>query len=124
MNLKKSFHVTFCGRKYPSTSFVLFLFLVITAVCTSPSHEHILNKAANSAQEITFVAKVKWISLEGGFYGLVAEDGSKFLPLNLPEEFREDGLKVKVRGKIRKDVATIYMWGTPLEIFEIELPSS
>ncbi|VAX34664.1 hypothetical protein MNBD_NITROSPIRAE03-1102, partial [hydrothermal vent metagenome] len=39
---------------------------------------------------MTFLAEVKWIPLEGGFYGLVAKDGRRFLPLNLPPEFRHD----------------------------------
>jgi hypothetical protein len=75
----------------------------------------------HAEKEIIFIAKVRWISLEGGFYGLVAEDGEKFLPLNLPDDFRKDGLMSRVRGIIKKDVATIYMWGTPLEIVEIEV---
>lgn len=124
MNLKRSSIFNFRRGKFPTTVFPIFLFFVVTAVCASPSEKHIVNEAANSGQEITFVAEVTWISLEGGFYGFVTENGSKFLPLNLHEEFRKDGLKVKIRGKIRKDVATIYMWGTPLEILEIELPSS
>ena len=75
----------------------------------------------NPAEELHFVAELRWISLEGGFYGLVAEDGRKFLPLNLPADFRKEGLRSRVRGIIKKDVATIYMWGTPLETIEIEI---
>jgi len=70
--------------------------------------------------EMTFLAEVKWIPLEGGFYGLVARDGRRFLPANLPPEFRQDGLAVWVRGK-PADVATIQMWGTPFEIHEIKI---
>jgi len=54
----------------------------------------------------------------------MAEDSGKFLPPNVPEEFSEDGLKAKVRGKIRRNVATHYMWGAPLETLEVELSSS
>ncbi|MEC4686220.1 MAG: hypothetical protein VST71_10870 [Nitrospirota bacterium] len=69
---------------------------------------------------MTFLAEVRWIPLEGGFYGLVAKDGRRFLPVNLPPEFRQDGLDVWVRGK-PADVATIQMWGTPFEIYEIKV---
>jgi len=108
-------------------SFHIISILFLAIACGSFSLGSALAESAdlnNAENEISFVAEVSWISLEGGFYGLVAEDGGKFLPLNLPEEFRKDGLKIKVRGKIRRDVATIYMWGTPLEILEIEIPSS
>jgi hypothetical protein len=62
---------------------------------------------------------VQYIDLEGGFYGIVGDDGTRYLPLNLPEEFSEDGLAVEFTGYIREDVATIQQWGTPLEITEI-----
>ena len=67
------------------------------------------------------MAEVKWISLEGGFYGIVAEDGRDFLPLRLPDDFRKDGLKIRVRGLMKEGGATIYMWGIPLEIIKIEI---
>jgi len=75
---------------------------------------------AEGGEEISFVADVKWISLEGGFFGLVADEGVNYLPLNLPEGFRKDGLKVKVRGRVREGF-TIYMWGLPFEIDAIEI---
>lgn len=66
------------------------------------------------------MAEVRWIPLEGGFYGLLTQDGRRFVPANLPDGFRKDGLRVTVRGRI-KEVATIYMWGKPLEILTIEV---
>ena len=62
---------------------------------------------------------VRYISLEGGFYGIVTDTGEKYLPLNLPEEYRVDGLRVEFKARIRRDVVTIYMWGIPIEIIEI-----
>jgi hypothetical protein len=76
---------------------------------------------SGSAQdEISFVGEVRWIPLEGGFFGLVAEDGRRFFPLNLPQEFKKEGLKIKVKGNIKKGIATVQMWGAPFEIHEIE----
>lgn len=62
---------------------------------------------------------VQFIDLEGGFYGIVADDGTQYLPLNLPAEFSEDGLAIEFTGYLREDVATIQQWGTPLELTEI-----
>jgi len=61
---------------------------------------------------------IKYIPLEGGFYGIETEKGEKYLLLNLPEEFKKDGLKVWFKAKLRKR-ATIQMWGRPIEILEI-----
>ncbi|GMT48372.1 MAG: hypothetical protein IEMM0007_1938 [bacterium] len=106
------------------TMLVLTSFLLFTALgCEPIAEKQGLDGNFNSdspGDEMTFSAKIKWISLEGGFYGLVAKDGRRFLPNNLPPEFRQDGLAVWVRGK-PADVATIQMWGTPFEIYEIKI---
>ena len=95
--------------------FFISLVFVLTGAC-------VLSFGTGAAQdEISFVGEVKWISLEGGFFGLVAEDGRKFFPLNLPEEFKKEGLKIRVKGNIGKGIATVQMWGIPFEIREIEI---
>ncbi len=60
---------------------------------------------------------VHYISLEGGFYGIVGDDGKNYDPVNLPAEFQKDQLKVKFEGRILKDRVSFHMWG---EIIEIE----
>jgi len=116
----------FLAKCFHARITILFVCFFLSAYASSPiafgrqilaaTHSH-----HNPAEVLDFVAELRWISLEGGFYGLVAEDGRKFLPLNLPDDFRKDGLKTRVRGMIKEDVATIYMWGTPLEIIEIDI---
>lgn len=111
-------------RSLSTVTFCIFSLLVLIAGCGVHSDEHLIVSSADSKdaeQEALLVVEVRWISLEGGFCGLVAEDGARYLPVNLPEEYKKDGLKIKVRGKIRTNVATVYMWGTPLEIIEIEV---
>jgi hypothetical protein len=95
-------------------SFISLAFL-LTGAC-------IANFGTSGAQdEISFVGEVRWISIEGGFFGLVAEDGRKFFPLNVPQEFKKEGLKIRVKGNIKKGIATVQMWGAPFEIREIEV---
>ncbi len=64
---------------------------------------------------------VKFNELEGGFYGIVGDDGKNYDPINLREEFRKDGLSIRFQMKIREDITTTHMWGTPIEITKIEL---
>jgi hypothetical protein len=45
---------------------------VLTGACISNL------QAASAEDEISFAGEVRWISVEGGFFGLVAEDGRKF----------------------------------------------
>ncbi|GEM_PF-1115116 len=58
--------------------------------------------------------------IEGGFYGIIDQSGNRYNPLNLPEEFKQDGLAVRFRVKHRPDVVTFRMWGKNVEIVEIE----
>ncbi|GAB7015010.1 hypothetical protein [Methanogenium cariaci] len=62
---------------------------------------------------------VVYNDLEGGFYGIVTDDGTRYLPINMPDEFKQDKLPVTFTGIVQKDVVTIQQWGTPLELSEI-----
>lgn len=62
---------------------------------------------------------VYYIGLEGGFYGIIATDDRKFDPLNLPEEFRADSLKVSFLYKYADSQVSYHMWGSIIEIVEI-----
>ncbi|HEX3035703.1 MAG TPA: hypothetical protein VHT73_11335 [Thermodesulfobacteriota bacterium] len=63
---------------------------------------------------------VRFIDLEGGFYGIIGDDGKKYDPINLSQEFQVDGLPVRFEAEVRDDVAAMRMWGTPIEIVRIE----
>jgi len=58
--------------------------------------------------------------LEGGFFAIESDDGKMYDPINLPEHFKKDGLKVKIRAKLRNDVGSIHMVGDIIEIVEID----
>jgi hypothetical protein len=60
------------------------------------------------------------VPIEGGFWGLRADDGTNYDPVNLPEEYRKDGLPVYFQVKELENVAGIHMWGKIVEIIKIE----
>ena len=62
---------------------------------------------------------IQYMELEGGFWSIESQD-EIYIPRNLPERFQKEGLAVSVRGKIEKDVATIYMAGPVITIQKIE----
>lgn len=68
---------------------------------------------------VSDVGTVRYVDLEGGFYGIVADDGSRYLPDSLDETVREDGTRVRFRAQVRDDVMTAQMWGTPVTVLEI-----
>jgi len=64
---------------------------------------------------------VTYIGIEGGFYGIIADDDSHYDPLNLPEGFKTDGLRVIFSAIIKRDFFSFHMWGLVIEIIDIQL---
>ena len=64
--------------------------------------------------------RIQYVDLEGGFYGIISDDGAHYDPVNLPEDFMEDGLRVRCTLKILDNQSSIHMWGTVVYILEIE----
>lgn len=62
---------------------------------------------------------VRYHELEGGFYAIQSREGETYNPTNLPEEFRQDGLPVRARVRIRGDMMGIHQVGPLVEIVEI-----
>jgi hypothetical protein len=63
---------------------------------------------------------VRYIPLEGGFFGIIGDDGQRYDPLeSLPEGFRVDGKRVSFNAR-QRDGYTTHMWGTAITIISIE----
>ena len=77
---------------------------------------------------IHFTGKVVHLEIEGGFWGLKADDGKNYDPLDMPSQFEIEGMRVEATLRAEKDIATIHMWGTPVRVLEIKrvapLPAS
>jgi len=63
---------------------------------------------------------VVYRDLEGGFFAIESDDGKTYEPLNLPDAFQKDGLKVMAKVRIREDLGSIRMAGDIVEILEID----
>jgi hypothetical protein len=72
-----------------------------------------------TADGIQGTGTIQYVDLEGGFYGLVAEDGTKYAPSSLPDSLQKSGRRVRFRIQ-EKDLMTTRMWGSPVEVLEIE----
>lgn len=74
----------------------------------------------NEDELIKSSGTVTYIDLEGGFYGIVADDGVRYDPTNLGQQFLIDGTKVEFTAYPRNDVASFHMWGNIIEIRTIK----
>lgn len=68
---------------------------------------------------ISGTGTVTYLSLEGGFFGIIGDDGERYDPVNLDEEFQVDGLRVHFKARICESQVSVHMWGTIVEIIEI-----
>ena len=88
--------------------------IVLGLGCVVPGSEE-TDEPPPPAPVISLDGTVTYVDLEGGFYGINADDGQAYLPLDLDTHFQKDGLRV--RFKARKDsVATAQQWGIPIRI--------
>ena len=74
----------------------------------------------NSPNQFTTTGTVTYIDLEGGFYGIIGDNQENYDPINLPDEFQQEGLKISFTAKYRDDLANFHMWGRIIEILQIE----
>ncbi|WP_407356456.1 protease inhibitor I42 family protein [Methanolobus sp. WCC5] len=65
-------------------------------------------------------ATVKYIELEGGFYGIITADEARYDPINLEEQLRIDGMEVEFVAYPRNDLMSFHMWGQIVEIRTID----
>jgi hypothetical protein len=79
------------------------------------------DKGVEGAQDvISFKGRVVYRNFEGGFWGIISDDGQRYDPLVLPEQFQIEGLRVA--GKVRRrNVAHFHMWGTIVELVELKI---
>ena len=62
---------------------------------------------------------VVFVKVEGGFYGIVGDDGNYYDPVNLPKEFQQDSLRIYFKANYAKSLVSFHMWGKLVEIKEI-----
>jgi len=89
--------------------FLLFIVSILSISCSSLESEVRLTTGT-----------VKYISLEGGFYGIFTDDKKYLDPLNLSKEFQVEGKRIYFRYVEKKEGVSFHMWGTIVEIIEIK----
>lgn len=69
---------------------------------------------------IKVTGTVVFLSFEGGFFGINGDDGKNYDPINIPQEFRKDGMRVRFAAKELPGRASVHMWGTIVELLTIQ----
>ena len=61
---------------------------------------------------------IRWIEIEGGFYGIESDDGARYLPVNLGDAYQADGMRIRFLA-YPADIMTIAMWGIPITLVSV-----
>jgi len=89
---------------------------VVTLAGAGGCHE----KQPTDPDVIQGTGTVTYVDLEGGFYGIVADDGKRYDPLNLEPGHRVNGKRVRFEGRLQRDRMTTRQWGQVLELSRVE----
>ncbi|MEA1985879.1 MAG: hypothetical protein U9N76_00135 [Candidatus Marinimicrobia bacterium] len=93
------------------TIFIIILISLIFVSC---------NLFNNSEDDKTH-GTVTYLSFEGGFYGIITEDDRHLDPINLEDNLKIDGQKIKFNYIERTDLVSFHMWGTIVELSDVEI---
>jgi hypothetical protein len=77
--------------------------------------------AENSENKISTTGTVRFQEMEGGFWGIIGDDGNKYDPMGLSPEFQKDGLRVRFEATPETDMMSTHMWGTMINLSHIEV---
>lgn len=77
------------------------------------------NGSVGILSDISGTGTVIYQNLEGGFYGVLADDGRRFLPNALPTEYRINGTRVYFIFRPVQDIVSISMWGESVDIISL-----
>ena len=72
---------------------------------------------------LTAEGTVQFVDVSGGCWRIVGYDGVNYEPVNLPDEFKKDGLAVRFSAKLREDLVSKCMVGQLIELLGIRLAS-
>ncbi|HVP94677.1 MAG TPA: hypothetical protein VMS89_05830 [Methanoregulaceae archaeon] len=67
---------------------------------------------------ITSNGTIRYIDLENGFFGIYADNGIKYLPVNLNSSLKTDGLRINFSA-YPASIPTINMWGNPVRLVSV-----
>jgi hypothetical protein len=82
-----------------------------------------LTLGAAQPQELTNVpAVIEAVNPRAGWYGIVPDGdrGTRYAPDRLPDEFKKDGLRVVISGRVGPVDPNVRTWGIPLTLTKIE----
>ncbi len=96
----------------------LILILLFTFSGCGPENGQKINVEQDGRSVVAESGTVIFMSFEGGFYGIISDSGDSLYPLNMPQKFKKDGLRIVFRAEPVPDASSV-IWGKPVELVGI-----
>lgn len=96
-------------------SFILLLIALF--LYSSPAHAA---KKISPAETFHLTGHVYYANIEGGFYGILGDDGIKYQPTNLPRKFKKEDLSLKFDATLKNSGVSAFQWGTIIELSNVK----
>jgi hypothetical protein len=98
-----------------------FLYILMLLLISPISFADEPTTPTTSLKPLELLLKVKYVEVENGFYGFETLEGQKYLPTNMPDSFKQDGLPVRVLAERKPDAVGIHLWGEYIRIVSIQM---
>ena len=102
-------------KRCNTLSGILFFLLLFTLF----SHTVVAAQLASPPNTYHLTGQIYYANIEGGFYGIIGDDGIKYQPTNLPRKFRKEGLSIKFDAQNKGNMLSAFQWGTIVEVSNI-----
>ncbi len=89
------------------------IFVLITAVIV-PAAKADCGKT--TCEPFSITGRVHFVDIEGGFWGIVAENGRCYDPINLPARLQREGLRARFTLRALRNQFNSHMWGMMVNI--------
>jgi len=98
-----------------TTKIQILVFLFLTFISNTTS------AAQPTPPPTTFhlTGKVVYSPVEGGFYGILGDDGIKYQPTNLPRKFKKENISLHFDAKRKDGMVSTFQWGTIIELANV-----
>ena len=70
-------------------------------------------------KSISITGRAIYNGTEGGFWG-IESNGKKYEPINMPEQLKTHGARVKIKAQTLEGASSMNMWGTIIRITSFE----
>lgn len=92
-------------------------------IASSEEPKPVQEKSMKNLSNYSYKGTIRYMNMEGGFYGIVTDKGEKLLPIGLEKKYFVEGTVISFSGKYVEGMMTIQQWGKPFKVDKVQLIS-